>query len=106
MKARFFFDVEFKASRKTDAEGIASALDNVVRSGMTVLGDCWSDFGGKPKIGEVFVLNTKAAAEHADNLDRLIDGQDDDLGDSLVPIRNFLRQVAGKKIAHFPLSCM
>ena len=97
MKARFYFDVEFKASRKTDAEGIASALDNVVRSGMTVLGDCWSDFGGTPRIGEVFVLDTKAAAEHADNLDRLIGGRDDELGKSLVPIRNFLRQVAGKK---------
>ena len=97
MKVRFYLDVEFKVSRRTDAEGIASALDNVVRSGMTVLGDCWSDFGGKPKIGEVFVLNTKAAAEHADNLDRLIDGRNDELGESLVLIRNFLRQVAGKK---------
>ena len=97
MKARFYFDVEFKANRKTDAEGIASALDNVVRSGMTVLGDCWSDFGGKPKIGEVFVLDTKAAAEHADNLDLLIDGQSDELGESLVPVRDFLRRVAGKK---------
>ena len=97
MKVRFYLDVEFKASRRTDAEGIASALDNVVRSGMTVLSDCWSDFGGKPKIGEFFVLNTKAAAEHADNLDRLIDGRNDELGESLVLIRNFLRQVAGKK---------
>jgi len=97
MKARFYFDVEFKASRKTDAEGIASALDNVVRSGMTVVGDSWNDFGGKPKIGEVFVLDTKAAAEHADNLDRLIDGWCGELGESLAPVRDFLRQVAGKK---------
>ena len=65
MKARFYFDVEFKASRETDAEGIASAMDNVVKCGMSALGDCWSDYGGEPKVGEVFVLNTEATTGHA-----------------------------------------
>jgi hypothetical protein len=97
MKARFYFDVAFKAGKKTDAEGMASALDNVIKAGMTVLGDCWGDYRGKPKVGEVFVLDTEAAAEHAEKLDYLIDGQEDELGESLVPVREFLRKLARKK---------
>jgi len=97
MKARLCFDVEFNG-RKTDAESIASAMDNVVKTGMTVLGDCWEECGGKPKVGECFVLDTRQAAEHAKALDLLVEGrEDDELGEMLAPVRNFLHQVAGKK---------
>ena len=96
MKARLYFDVEFNG-RKTDAESIAAALDRVVETGMSALGDCWDEYGGRPKVGECLVLNMKQAAEHAEALDMLIDGQEDELGASLVPVRDFLRQVAGKK---------
>jgi hypothetical protein len=64
MKARLFFDVKFNG-RKTDAESIAAALDNVVKCGMSALGDCWDEYGGQPKVGEFFVLDAKAAARHA-----------------------------------------
>ena len=64
---------------------------------MSVLLDCWADYGGEPKVGGFLVLDTKQAAEHAEELDRLIDGQEDELGESLVPVRDFLRQVAGRK---------
>ena len=105
MKARFYLDVEFKGRNWT--EGMASALDNVVRNGMTALGDCWGEYGGKPKIGEVFILDTKQAEEHADTLHQVIaeytdpddqlNGVSSELGKSLAPIRDFLRQIAGKQ---------
>jgi len=107
MKARFYFDVAFKASRKTDAEGMASALDNVIKTGMTALGESWDEYGGKPKIGEVFVLDTKQAMEHASSVNRviaeytnpddLIKNGDDELGEALAPVVQFLRKLAGKK---------
>jgi hypothetical protein len=96
MKARLYFDVEFNG-RKTDGESIATALDRVVETGMSALGECWDEYGGKPKVGEFLVLNIKQAAEHAEALDMLIDGKEDELGASLAPVRDFLRQLAGKK---------
>jgi hypothetical protein len=96
MKARLYIDVEFNG-RKTDGESIASAMDNAVKTGMSALADCWNEYGGAPKVGEFFVLDTGQAAEHAESLDSLIDGQEDELGESLVPVRDFLRQLAGKK---------
>ncbi len=96
MKARLYLDIEFNG-RKTDGESIASAMDNVVKTGMSALGDCWDEYEGAPKVGEFFVLDTGQAAEHAEELDHLIDGQEDELGESLVPIRDFLRHLAGKK---------
>ena len=95
MRTRLFCDVEFN-EHKTDAEGIASALDKVVANGLAVLLDAWEPYGGEPKVDEFFVLDSKQAAEHAETLDHLIDGQNDELGESLVPIRDFLWQVAGK----------
>ena len=56
----------------------------------------WEPYGGEPKVGEFFVLDTDAAIQHADELDSLIDGQEDELGEVLAPVRDFLRQVAGK----------
>jgi len=94
MKARLYIDVNFN-KRATDAESLATALDNVMDTGMFILSDCWNDYGGKPTIGKFFVLDTTQAKEHADELDRLMDGQDDELGMMLTPIRDFLRQVAG-----------
>ncbi len=60
MKARLFLDVEFNG-RKTDAEGIAAALDRVMETGMSALGDCWDEYGGVPKVGQFLVLDTKQA---------------------------------------------
>lgn len=45
MKARVYLDVEFNG-RKTDAESVAAAMDNVVKAGMSALGDCWDEYGG------------------------------------------------------------
>ncbi len=97
MMARIFVDVQFDGD-KTVAESVAVALDKVVSNGLAVLLDCWSDYGGEPKVGEFFVLDVETARQHADDLDALIDGKDeDDLGEMLVPVRDFLRQVAGEK---------
>ena len=68
MKARFYFDVAFKASKKVDAEGIASAMDNVVKTGMSALSNSWDEYGGVPKVGGVFVLDTDTAVQHVDAL--------------------------------------
>ena len=38
-------------------------MDNMVRTGMSALGDCWDEYGGEPKVGEVFVLDTEQADE-------------------------------------------
>jgi Na+-transporting NADH:ubiquinone oxidoreductase subunit NqrD len=38
------------------------------------------------------------AAEHAATLDSLIDGEEDGLGGMLIPIRDFLRELAGYKV--------
>jgi hypothetical protein len=64
---------------------------------MSALGDCWEEYGGEPKVGQFLVLDTAQAAQFAEELDHLIDGQEDELGESLVPVRDFLRQLAGKK---------
>ena len=107
MKARFYFDVEFKASRETDAEGIASAMDNVVKCGMSALSDSWDEYGGVPKVGEVFALDTEQALEHADTVNQIIventdaddqlQGKDNELGRMLGPVFGFLKKIAGKK---------
>ncbi len=97
MKARVYLDVEFNG-RKTDAESVAAAMDNVVKAGMSALGDCWDEYGGAPKVGRLLALDTAQAAELAEALEMLIDGQEDDeLGESLAPVRDFLRGVAGKR---------
>jgi hypothetical protein len=96
MKARLYLDVKF-GKRATDAESIASALDNVMDVGMSSLSDCWKEYGGVPQVGKFFVLDSEQAIRHADDLDNLIDGQDDELGKSLAPVRDFLRKVAEKK---------
>jgi hypothetical protein len=64
MKARLYFDVEFDG-RKTDGESIASAMDNVVKCGMSALDDCWDEYGGKPQVGKCFVLDTAQAPSGA-----------------------------------------
>jgi hypothetical protein len=46
MKTRLYIDVKFNG-RKTDGEGIATAFDNVVKTGMSALDDCWDEYGGK-----------------------------------------------------------
>ena len=91
MNAKLVLPIKF-SKRATDAEGLASAMDNVVKCGMSALSDCWNEYGGEPKVGEFTVLDTEAAAEYANALDALIDGQNDDgLGEVLVPVRDFLR---------------
>jgi hypothetical protein len=96
MKARLFIDIQF-SKRATDAESMATALDNVMDVGMAHLSDCWGEYGGKPIVGRFFLLGTAQAVEHANALDMLIDGEDDELGEMLKPVRDFLRQVAGKE---------
>jgi hypothetical protein len=96
MKARLLIEVKF-SKRATDAESMAADMDNVIDVGMSAMGDCWDDYGGKPSIGKFLVLDTAAAAEHAQALDMLVDGEDDELGEMLKPVRDFLRQVAGRK---------
>jgi hypothetical protein len=94
MKTRLYFDVEFNG-RKTDAEAMAAAMDRVVETGMSALGDCWKEYGGTPKVGQCFVLDAVQAAEHAKALDLLIDGrEDDELGEMLAPVRDFLKTLA------------
>ncbi len=93
MKARFYIDVEF-SGRNSDAETMATALDRVITTGMSALGDCWEVYGGKPKVGEFFVLDAAQAAEHAKALDLLINGQEDnELGGMLAPTRDFLQRL-------------
>jgi hypothetical protein len=96
MKATLVLDIHF-SKRATDAESLAAALDNVMDVGMSALDDCWGDYGGKPSIGKFRVLDMAQAAEHAQALDMLIDGEDDELGEMLKPIQDFLRRVAGKE---------
>ena len=96
MKARLYLDVKF-GKRATDAESIASALDNVMDVGMSSLSDCWKEYGGVPQVGKFYVLNSEEAFRHAHDLDALMDGQDGELGESLAPVRDFLRKIAGKK---------
>jgi hypothetical protein len=94
MKTRLYLDVEFNG-RKTDAESMATAMDKVAKEGLTDLRDCWDEYGEEPKVGQFLVLNTEAAAEHAEALDALIDGRDDDeLGKMLALVRDFLRNIA------------
>jgi hypothetical protein len=107
MKARLYFDVAFKTSKKTDAEGMASAMDNVIKCGMSALSDSWDEYGGVPKVGKVFVLDTKQALGHADTVNQVIventdaddqiQGKDSELGRMLGPVFDFLRKIAGKK---------
>jgi hypothetical protein len=94
MKARLYLDVKF-GGRATDAESITTAMDNVIKCGMSALDDCWGEYGGVPQVGEVFVLDTEAALMHANDIDKLINSFD--LRESLGPIRDFLRNVAGRK---------
>jgi hypothetical protein len=96
MKARLYIDVKF-SKRATDAESMATALDNVIDVGMSALDDCWGDYGGKPSIGKFLVFDTAQAVEYANTLDMLIDGEDDELGEMLKPVRDFLRQLAGRE---------
>jgi hypothetical protein len=94
MNAKLVLPIKF-SKRATDAEGLASAMDNVVKCGMSALSDCWGEYGGEPKVGTFTVLDTEKAAEHANALDALIDGQNDDgLGEVLAPVRDFLRRLA------------
>ena len=79
MRARLYIDVEFD-EQKTDAESIAPALDKVLANGLAVLLGCWEEYEGEPKVCEFLVLDTKQAAQFAEELDCLIDGQDDELG--------------------------
>jgi hypothetical protein len=96
MKARLYIDVKF-GGRATDAESVASALDNVMDVGMAALDDCWGDYGGKPQVGKFLVLDTERAIDCANELDKLMAEKDDAQGRQLVPVRDFLRKVAGKK---------
>jgi hypothetical protein len=64
MKARLYMDVEFDG-HKTNAESIASALDNVVSNGLAVLLDSWEPYGGEPKVGKFLVLDAAQAAGQA-----------------------------------------
>ena len=95
MKAKLVLELKF-GKRATDAESLATAMDKVVKCGMAALGDCWHEYGGEPKVGKFVVLDSQQALDHANELDSLIDGQDDELGESLVPVRDFLRQVTGE----------
>jgi hypothetical protein len=74
MKARLYIDVKF-SKRATDAESLASALDNVLDVGMAQLSDTWDEYGGKPTVGKFVALDTAKALEHANALDMLIDGE-------------------------------
>lgn len=106
MKARFYFDMSF-SERATDPEGLASAMDNVIKCGMSALSDSWDEYGGVPKVGEVFVLDTNQAMEHAGTVSRAIveytdaneqlNDEGGELGKMLAPVAEFLRQIAGKK---------
>jgi len=100
MKARLYIDVKF-SKRATDAESLAAAMDNVMDVAIAQLSDCWGDYGGKPKVGKFLVLDTDQAAEHAEAIDALIvrdflDEKRNNLRTMLAPVRDFLRQVAGK----------
>ena len=93
MKARLYLDVEFDEKR-TDADSIAAALDRLLKTALSTPG-IMDEYGGEPRASEFLVLDTGRAAELADEIDSLIDGrEDDELGKSLVPVRDFLRHVA------------
>jgi hypothetical protein len=99
MKARLYLDVKF-GKRATDAESIASALDNVMDVGMSSLDDCWSEYGGKPQVGKFFVLDTGKALDLANDVESVMNVAENDPGSArpsewLAPVRDFLRKVAG-----------
>jgi hypothetical protein len=101
MKARLYLDIKFGA-RATDAESLASALDNVMDVGMAALDDCWQDYGGKPKVGKFFVLDTGKALDLANDVESVMHVAENDPGNArpsewLAPVRDFLRKVAGRK---------
>ena len=101
MKTIIALPVDFNG-RKTDAESIASAMDNVIRCGLgNYVPDDWSEYGGPPHLGETICLNPKEAEEAADMLDGMIDGKPgDEMGEVLTPARNILwrlLRLLGKK---------
>jgi hypothetical protein len=85
MKARFYLDVEFNG-RRTDGEGVAAALDRVVETGMSALGDCWDEYGGQPKLGQFLVLDTAQAAEHAEEEKAVASYTYDDLANDIAKL--------------------
>jgi hypothetical protein len=104
MKARLYFDVQFNG-HKTDPEGLASAMETLIETAMSTPGVM--EEHGDPNVGECFVLDTKAALEHASTVnrviveytdpDRLIENGGNELGELLAPVVEFLRKLAGKK---------
>ncbi len=91
MKTKLILPVIFKAKR-TNPEALTSALDQVIETALSTAG-LLSEYGD-PTVGTFSVLDTEAAKEHAEALDALIDGQDDELGEMLIPIRDFLKRLA------------
>ena len=101
MKARLYLDIRF-GGRATDAESIASALDNVMDVGMAALDDCWGEYGGKPEVGKFLVLDTERAIDLANDVESVMHVAEGDPRNArpsewLAPVRDFLRQVAGRK---------
>ena len=95
MKARLYLDIKF-SKRATDAEGIASALDNVLDVGMAALDDCSQEYSGKPQVGKFFVLDTERANDLANDVESVMtvaerDPKNARPGEWLAPVRDFLR---------------
>ena len=64
MRAKLYLDVEFDEKR-TDAEGIAAALDRLLETALSTPG-IMDEYGGEPKVSKFFVLDTGRAAELAE----------------------------------------
>ncbi len=56
MNVRLHLDLGFNGHR-TDGESIATALDNVIETGMGAVGDRWDEYSGAPEVGKLFVLD-------------------------------------------------
>ena len=75
---------------------------NVMDVGMAALDDCWADYGGKPEVGRFLVLDTGKAIDLANDVESVMNVAEGDPkharpGEWLVPVRDFLRKIAGRK---------
>ena len=91
MKACFYLKVEFDENM-TDAESVASALDNVISVGLM---EVWTDDEyGKVHAEPAFVLVPEEVDEAERMLGDMIDGKpEDEMGEVLEPARKILARL-------------
>ena len=94
MKTLLVFAVDLNG-KKTDAESIGAAMDNVVKAGLATLDDCWGEYGGPPQVKPCRVVDPAKVMLQREDLETLMDDQDDNLGKYLANVRDTLKQLLG-----------